>query len=85
MYALIILSGLKERREKKRARKNIMKPVTDVDSETENLYRPAKIKAGKKDGDKSKTPAGLALMHGFTATNIGKKRITVGELGWRKA
>jgi len=60
-----------------------MKPP-DVDSETENLHRPAKIKA-KKDGYKSRTPAGLALMHGFTATNIGKKRITVRELGWRKA
>lgn len=73
----MILSGLKERRERKRARKNIMKNSTDVDTRTENLSRlTKKMKGGKKDGDKSKT---LALMHGFTATNIGKKRITVSE------
>jgi len=49
-------------------------PSKESESEKEN---PAQ--SIKKKGDKSKSPR-FALMHGFTATNVGKSRITV--RGW---
>ena len=45
----------------------------ESDSEKENPARRTK-KGDKKD--KTKSPS-FALMHGFTATNVGKSRITV--------
>lgn len=37
--------------------------------------------AGKKKAKKGRSvPAGLALMHGFQATNVGKTRLTVRTL-----
>jgi len=43
-------------------------------SESENHAQRIKKKASKKE--KTKSPM-FALMHGFTATNVGKSRITV--------
>lgn len=67
------LTGLQERREKKRTRREIMRPEgkhsdDDSDWSKENL-KPKHLMR--------KLPSGLALMHGFTATNVGKNRLTV--------
>jgi len=50
-----------------------MEPL--VQSDSENNTRQALKKGGKKLGTTSQTD--FALMHGFTATNVGKTRITV--------
>lgn len=58
----------------------IIKPVRSVSSEAEMESidsKPAKNLNGKKKGKASKLPAGFALMHGFAASNVGKRRITV--------
>jgi hypothetical protein len=34
-------------------------------------------KSGPVDKKKQKIPAGLALMHGFSSTSVGKTRLTV--------
>jgi hypothetical protein len=34
-------------------------------------------KSGPVDKKKQKIPAGLALMHGFSSTSVGKSRLTV--------
>jgi hypothetical protein len=66
--------GLDQRREKKRLKKAIVthkyspKPATEKSNGTVR-------KNGKKQ--KSNVAAGLALMHGFTSTNIGGSRLTV--------
>jgi hypothetical protein len=48
-------------------------PPREIEANKEN--RSTKKKGDKKD--KSKSQASFALMHGFTATNVGKSRITV--------
>jgi hypothetical protein len=68
-------TGLTERRERKRAKRAIVDPKELEDDENENSS-PLPEKKTKK-AKKSKIPAGLALMHGFTATNVGKNRLTV--------
>ena len=70
--------GLSERRERKRVKRAIVKPHTSItvhsspaSSERENK------KVGRKKGKKHSGIAGLALLHGFSATNVGKNRLTV--------
>ena len=47
-----------------------------------NCLPPGQKKTGKTSKtEKSKIPAGFALMHGFTATNVGKNRLTVSSGG----
>lgn len=53
-------------------------PANGSDSEKENIPRRTKKKGGRKN--KTKLQDSFALMHGFTATNVGKGRITV--CGW---
>ncbi|KAJ7591151.1 hypothetical protein C8J56DRAFT_934805 [Mycena floridula] len=57
---------LAERRERKRSKKAIVRPES-----------PKQVPEKRK---KPKLPTGLALMHGFSATNIGKNRITMNSL-----
>ncbi|KIL70126.1 hypothetical protein M378DRAFT_20616 [Amanita muscaria Koide BX008] len=58
---------LKERREKKRAKRAIVSPPSSSDKEN----------VEEKRATRKKMPVGFALMHGFTATNVGKNRLTV--------
>jgi hypothetical protein len=37
-------------------------------------------KSGSVDKKKQKIPAGLALMHGFSSTSVGKSRLTVRKI-----
>ncbi|KAH9894248.1 hypothetical protein C8Q73DRAFT_695021 [Cubamyces lactineus] len=77
---------LAERRERRRAKKAIVdpeiKPVeSDSGGDDDEDREQAKARRGSKKAAKGKglkMPAGLALMHGFSATNIGKNRLTVG-------
>jgi hypothetical protein len=73
------VTGLTERRESKRARQNIMNPREDRAG-----TRGGPGKENKKDTKnelnekkKHRIPVGLALMHGFSSTNVGKSRLTV--------
>lgn len=57
---------------------------------------PEEVKAGKKsekenkddakntrnEKKKQKLPTGLALMHGFSSTSVGKSRLTVRSTAW---
>ncbi|KAF9452481.1 hypothetical protein P691DRAFT_772288 [Macrolepiota fuliginosa MF-IS2] len=60
---------LQERREKKRTKRDIMRPKGSKGQDASSKPKPKK--------SKQKLPAGLALMHGFTATNVGKGRLTM--------
>jgi hypothetical protein len=68
-------TGLDERRERKRTRRAIIKrterPTSDNEEQSDSQDS-KKIKAKK-----AKVPAGYALMHGFSATNVGQHRLTV--------
>jgi hypothetical protein len=66
--------GLTERRERKRAKRAIVQPKELAVTEDNDDNK--KTDKSKKD-KKSKIPAGFALMHGFSATNVGKNRLTV--------
>ncbi|KAK2466156.1 hypothetical protein APHAL10511_001798 [Amanita phalloides] len=64
------LERLKERREKKRAKRVIVEvPKSDKENGAEESRETRK--------KSKKIPAGFALMHGFTTTNVGKGRLTV--------
>ncbi|KAF9482469.1 hypothetical protein BDN70DRAFT_930001 [Pholiota conissans] len=60
---------LAERRQRKKTKKDIIKPdlMTMTDKE----------QASKKREKQTKAHTGFALMHGFSATNVGKNRLTV--------
>ncbi|KAJ7904439.1 hypothetical protein B0H14DRAFT_2662872 [Mycena olivaceomarginata] len=58
------VARLAERRERKRMKRAIVQPKEPSEPDTASRKKP-------------KVPAGLALMHGFTATNVGKNRITL--------
>ncbi|TFK43607.1 hypothetical protein BDQ12DRAFT_675262 [Crucibulum laeve] len=70
------IDRLAERRERKRIKRDIIKPkeisyVADkIDPDDENKKR-----KGKKG--KLNVALGFALMHGFSASNVGKKRLTM--------
>ena len=74
-----------ERRERRRKKKAIVDPPSEraQDSEGDEASGDDHSTGRKKQKNKGKKgkalhiPAGLALMHGFSATNIGKNRLTV--------
>jgi hypothetical protein len=70
--------GLLERRERKRIKRAIVQPKEPSEHGTASSNGdPKQRKRTKAKGKKSKVPSGFALMHGFTATNVGKNRLTV--------
>lgn len=83
-------AGLADRRERKRAKRAIIDPkaraksprgAKSADHEADDSlagYAQPSHKGGKKSR-KAKTPAGMALMYGFAANNVGKNRLTVSE------
>ncbi|KAJ7700014.1 hypothetical protein B0H17DRAFT_274889 [Mycena rosella] len=67
-----------QRRERKRVKRAIVQPKEASEPDTASSQGNAKSKKRTKAKDKkTKVPAGFALMHGFTATNVGKNRLTV--------
>ncbi|KAG2348816.1 hypothetical protein BDR05DRAFT_956155 [Suillus weaverae] len=72
---------LSERRERKRVKRDIVKPDPNI---AVHISPPASEredkKAVRKRGKKHSGTAGLALLHGFSATNIGKNRLTLKPL-----
>lgn len=67
------------RRERRRTKKAIIAPK-DSDDEDTTKHDEDKPKNGKtktKKARKGDISAGLALMHGFSATNVGAVRLTV--------
>ena len=79
-------TGLAERRERRRAKRAIVAPKvpTDAASDEEEGTTGVALQATKTTRGKKKKStslaAGLALMHGFTAKNIGRNRLTVRKL-----
>jgi hypothetical protein len=75
------LTGLAERRQRKRTKRIITQGLNIEDSEEEAESKSVQEKARKgkqvEEMKKPKIPAGFALMHGFAATNVGKNRLTV--------
>lgn len=81
---MLVCSGLAERRERRRAKKAIVAPKpkspesdSEEESDTQRRRRTGKSSKKTKKSKGLNMPAGLALMHGFAATNIGKNRLTV--------
>lgn len=79
-------TGLEERRERRRAKKAIVAPKppppesdSGEDTDPKRGGRAGKASKKSKKGKGLSMPAGLALMHGFSATNIGKNRLTVSD------
>lgn len=80
-------SGLAQRRARRRQKKDIVDPrlesetsLSCVDSDDKGVQQTRsrnKKNVGRKKAPKNKLPAGLALMHGFSAKNIAKHRLTV--------
>ncbi|KAG2077498.1 hypothetical protein BDR04DRAFT_1088546 [Suillus decipiens] len=74
---------LSERRERKRVKRDIVKPDTNV---AMHISSPASegednnLKIARKAGKQRSGAAGLALLHGFSATNVGKNRLTLKPL-----
>ncbi|KAH8118440.1 hypothetical protein DFH11DRAFT_672688 [Phellopilus nigrolimitatus] len=77
---------LVQRRARRQRKKSIMSPKENskesvAASEEDNEDVPIsnnERKSNTSKGGKRKLPAGLALMHGFSAKNIGKHRLTAG-------
>lgn len=72
---------LADRRQRRRAKKAIVDPPPqDEEEDIENATYKRRKKPEKESKRKSKVTnlaAGLALMHGFSATNVGKGRLTL--------
>ncbi|EKM59650.1 uncharacterized protein PHACADRAFT_170238 [Phanerochaete carnosa HHB-10118-sp] len=75
---------LADRRERRRAKKAIIEPRRRSEEANNRENSSAARKRDKKDSKSSMTKskvtnlaAGLALMHGFSATNIGRARLTL--------
>ncbi|KAG7449282.1 uncharacterized protein BT62DRAFT_1002863 [Guyanagaster necrorhizus] len=67
---------LKDRREQRQVKRAIVQnKENDARSEVSDKDS-IECKKGKQKRGKNKMPPGLALMHGFSATNIGKNRLT---------
>ncbi|KAF8897464.1 hypothetical protein BD779DRAFT_378831 [Infundibulicybe gibba] len=64
---------LKDRRERKRIRKAITKPTDEVSAD--KMAETCRSRTQCK-GKKERIPPGFALMYGFSATNVGKNRLT---------
>lgn len=73
------VTGLTERRESKRARHDIMNPRENRAGSRGEKENKKDRKNELNDKKKHRIPAGLALMHGFSSTNVGKTRLTVRE------
>ena len=71
-------TGMDQGKQRRKEKRDIVNPKkrkaspTDDDSDGSTQ----KKRAGKKS-KRQKVPVGLALMHGFSATNVGKSRLTV--------
>ncbi|KAF5363497.1 hypothetical protein D9756_000695 [Leucocoprinus leucothites] len=65
---------LRERRENKRMRREIMR---NGSSQKQAQAHDDQSEEKSKSKKSKKMPVGLALMYGFTATNVGKNRLTV--------
>ncbi|THV08633.1 hypothetical protein K435DRAFT_847482 [Dendrothele bispora CBS 962.96] len=70
-----------ERRERKRAKRMIVKPDTKESNVPPSGSKKGRSKNQRKENQSSRTnnkiPAALALIHGFSATNVGGQRLTV--------
>ncbi|KAK0206487.1 hypothetical protein DFS33DRAFT_592979 [Desarmillaria ectypa] len=66
---------LKERRERRQAKRAVIRDK-ESDARSEISDKDPIGCKGKQKKKKNKMPPGLALMHGFSATNIGKNRLT---------
>ena len=74
--------GLAERRERRRTKRAIVAPKVPIDATSAEEdgstgVAPKTTKATKGKRKNTSLAAGLALMHGFTAKNIGRNRLTV--------
>ncbi|EEB90838.1 hypothetical protein MPER_10906 [Moniliophthora perniciosa FA553] len=67
---------LEERRLRKRAKREAVKPVPE-EIEGEIAEEKPKKRKAKRNTD---APPALALIHGFSATNVGKSRLTRGHI-----
>ncbi|KAI9001176.1 hypothetical protein BD414DRAFT_504985 [Trametes punicea] len=78
-------SRLAQRRERRREKKAIVNPMpmratqnlSDEDAEDRRSNIAKKTSKESKKSRGPRMPAGLALMHGFSATNVGRNRLTV--------
>ena len=72
-------TGLADRRERKREKREIMNPreATKPSTTTRKHERKDNAASGPGHKKKQKIPAGFALMHGFSSANVGKNRLTV--------
>ncbi|TCD71292.1 hypothetical protein EIP91_011063 [Steccherinum ochraceum] len=69
---------LEQRRDRRRAKRAIVKPILSDESDAESEQTRTRREPKKKSQNKGqKLATGLALMHGFNATNVGSGRITV--------
>lgn len=73
--------GLKQRRIRRQNKKEIT-TTPKVCTEGTSIASGDEADEPKRFKRKSKLPAGLALMHGFSAGNIGKHRLTVRCFSW---
>ncbi|KAJ8086530.1 hypothetical protein PM082_005353 [Marasmius tenuissimus] len=73
------LARLAERRTRKRAKREIVRPKSPVDEQSEPRHgeKPRKPKGDGKSKRASSGPTGLALLHGFSAPNVCKNRLTL--------
>ena len=69
---LLLGVGLRERRERKRAKRAVIEPGPEASDKENDKNESCQTRTRNK-----KLPAGFALMHGFSATNVGKERLTV--------
>ncbi|KAL0573915.1 hypothetical protein V5O48_008035 [Marasmius crinis-equi] len=74
------LARLEERRTRKRAKRDITRPQSPVEVEQLEPDTSKKMRKGKQDERAKRAPAGapaLALLHGFSAPNVCKNRLTL--------
>lgn len=83
------ISGLAERKERRRAKRAVLKPASNVVTrdavdvavghQSATPTKPSSSRREKSKAKVNKLSAGLALMHGFSAQNVGASRLTVSE------
>ncbi|KAG2146753.1 hypothetical protein DEU56DRAFT_786235 [Suillus clintonianus] len=71
---------LNERRERKRVKRDIVKPDINIAVDSSPASKKEDKMVARKKGKKHSGSAGLALLHGFSATNVGKNRLTLKPL-----
>ena len=76
----IICLVRRERRERKRAKRAIINPTGSSDIGNETVSHAKARRKAKNNNSRANIPAGFALMHGFTATNVGASRLTVSSV-----